>query len=641
MSKPVAYSWLVLRERLDSSWQGIAQQARRIAAEDAEVGPRSQGRSTRTRALLLVLAALLIVSRAPDLLFQPRFWAEEATTYFAYAYQNPLLRSLFLVSADQASYLAVSASMPATVAAHALPLELAPCATTFSSFLIQLAPFVMVLLGRSSLWKTLGQRAMTCLILLFGPPLLVGEVWLNSINAQVYCGIIAVVLLFEQTEGRGRRVAWSYRVVLGFCGLAGPYTGFLTPAFLWRYWRSREREAGLHAAIVGSALAIQGAVHLATRAVFPFAPTRLFWGWSLCNWAERAAGAFIHLFLGSFFGCELTPSVALKLGIQDPNFGYLWPDSYIRLVLWSTVLVMAAVVAALSRRPGSDSHCLLAVAFVSVVAPTFFLAPIMANRYAAVGGTLLLLLTAACVWDRTRKVRSRTATVLLVLTVAAGASTFWRDVSGQSPLGHAPGRRSWVAEVGRWRRDQSGPLMVWPYTDRPPWLLRIPSRNGGDGSCPYLSVHPFAMISQGEEEFREIAVSGLPEDFRLLINLVSTQDHRLTRLELEFLDETGASVYRGRLRGFQWHKSHWFNMPSNQVDLRDGAQLRDVRKVRLAFSSSAGVPHRVSVEQLVVTPRVLGLLDGVLGFNPRLPWVHLSATEVSRPGDQAGQCPQG
>jgi len=595
----------------------------------------------RTRALLAVLVALLIVSRAPNLVFHPRFWAEEGTTYFAYALQNSLSRSLFLVSADHASYLALSTSVPATVAAHALPLELAPCATTLSSFLIQLAPFVIVLLGRSTLWKTLGQRAMTCLVLLFGPPLVNPEVWLNATNSQVYCGIIAVVLLFEQTEGRRTWVVWSYRVMLGFCGLSGPYTAFLTPAFLWRYRRSREPEAGLHAAIVATVLVVQGAAHLATRAVFPFAPARLPWGWSLHSWAERAAGAFIHLFLESFCGYELTPGVALKMGIQDPASGGVWSDSYTHLVLWSTALLMIAVVAAVSRRPGSESQFLLSIALVAVVVPTFLLAQIVSNRYAAVGGTLLLLLTLACVWEYDKRARSTAAGVAILLAIATGVSTFWRDVPECGPLGRSPGRPSWVAEVGRWRRDHSRPLTVWPYIGRSPSLLSIPSGNDGEASCRYLAVHPFAMISRGEEVVREMAVSGLPTDFRLLVNLVSTQDHRLTRLELELLDETHASVYRGHLQGFQWHRSYWFNIPSSQFDLQAGAQLCNVRMVRLTFSSSAGVPHRVSVEQFLVAPRVLGLLDGVLGWNTPLPWVRLSATEVSGSVERADQAAEG
>ena len=181
---------------------------------DRPFGPSPSG-SRREWFLWLSLIAVVVISRAPNLVFDPRFWAEEATVYFSYARQSGALASLLFIPTGYPSYLNLSVNVPATLAASLLPLRSAPLVTTILGFVVQLTPFVLVFFGRSRIWEL-------DLSDFSSPPFFSsvrrrqGEVWLNSTNSQVFCGIIGVILLCERTDDQHRVVRWLYRGLLVF-----------------------------------------------------------------------------------------------------------------------------------------------------------------------------------------------------------------------------------------------------------------------------------------------------------------------------------------------------------------------------------------------------------------------------------------
>ena len=63
------------------------------------------------------------------------------------------------------------------------------------------------------------RRIAACLIVLLAPSS-IGEVWLNSINSQIYCGLIALCILCEDLRRASTRRIGLYALLLLFCGLA-------------------------------------------------------------------------------------------------------------------------------------------------------------------------------------------------------------------------------------------------------------------------------------------------------------------------------------------------------------------------------------------------------------------------------------
>lgn len=198
---------------------------------------------------IFFLLLVLIFFRAPILLLEPRLWAEEASVFLRYAYLHGFLDSLLFVPQGTAGYFLLAATLPTTLAAHLFPLVYAPVVTTYFSLAVLLTLFAVILWGHSSVWNTVGKKALACLIILFAASS-TGDVWLNSINLQVYCGIIAMCLLLEDLRAVSPRRQWSYRLLLVFCGLSGVYTTFLSGLFVVKAWLEKSREALIHAGLI-------------------------------------------------------------------------------------------------------------------------------------------------------------------------------------------------------------------------------------------------------------------------------------------------------------------------------------------------------------------------------------------------------
>jgi len=580
----------------------------------------------RERLLWLTLIVVLVVSRAPNLVLDPRFWAEEATMYFSYASQSGFLASLLFISTGYPSYLNLSANVPATLAANLVPLGVAPLVTAFWAFLVQLIPFVLVLFGNSRIWVTRPQRLLVSTILLFGPPVTTGEVWLNSTNSQVFCGIIGVILLCERTDDQHKVVKWLYRTLLVFCSLSGPYTIFLAPAYILKVRLEGTAEAKRQAWIVVSAVFIQAGAHVLTRMGFPYAPNRLAGN----HWGFRLTTMFFNEVLYTIFGYDLAPIIARKLGILQVVKHDADSLQFMRLAGWHSLLGICAIIWSLLYRPRRRFDVILPVALVSLLIPLYFLTSGATSRYVVVPGTVLLLSFFSCTLNPRVQLRRRLCGLILAVSLAAGVATFWRDVPRVfRPLGHAPRRPSWSSEVAKWQENRHYRLRIWPYPGRTAIRLHLLCRYGPEPPNAYLEVEPFSLISKGEEVTRIVPVSGLPTDFRVVIKMKSTQPAEKTDLRLILEDHSGRRLNTSSIRGFNWHEYLWVDFVARQISLRRGTQFDDVRRIRFVLTSKADMPHRVFFERFSIGPKNVGALEPFLP-SKTVPWQRFAFGNSSR-----------
>jgi len=563
----------------------------------------------RERLFWLTLIAVLMVSRAPHLVLDPRFWAEEATMYFSYARQSGVIASLLFISTGYPSYLNISANIPATIAANLAPLSVAPLVTTWWAFLIQLIPFVLVLFGNSRIWVTRPQRLLVSALLLFGPPVVTGEVWLNSTNSQVFCGIIGVILLCERTDGQTRVVVWLYRALLVFCALSGPYTIFLAPAYIVKARLEGTAEAKRHAWMVVTAVLIQAVAHVLTRVGFPYAPNRLAGG----HWGVRLTTMFFNGVVYTIFGYDLGPRIAQELGILRVARQHAESIQFMRLAGWNSLLGLSAIVWSLLYRPRRSFDVVLPVALVSLLIPLYFLTAGAGSRYIVVPGTVLLLAFFSRSLNPSAKLRRRLCGLVIAVSLAAGVAAFWRDVPKVfRPLGHTRGRPSWSSEVAKWRENRHYRLRIWPYPRQTKTRFHLLRRYGPEPPAAFLEVKPFSLISKGEEVTRIVPVSGLPTDFRVVIRMKSTQPAEKTDLRLILEDPSGRRLNTTAIRGFNWHEYLWVDFGARQISLRPHTQFSDVGRIRFVLTSKADMPHRVFFERFSIGPKNVGALEHLL-----------------------------
>lgn len=438
-------------------------------SEPASAPPESTSRGV----LWLIFGAALALAalRAPQLLLEPRFWAEEGSVYYAAAQRAPGLEPLVHVPRHTAGYLLLSASVPATLAARLLPIERAPFATTYAALAVLATALALVAFGRSLLWSDPLRKALASASVLLAPSSL-GEVWLNATNSQIYCGLIALCILCEDLRGASpRRIALFVALLLP-CGLSGPYTSFLFVGFLWKLWLERSRGALWAAGAVALAAAVQFGVFVFLWSESAIHPSKF----QELDWARSALHTFYQQFLVPIglrplvqtFGEPAELLRALARGRRDP---------FVLIVAGLGVLgVLAALAALVDRDPRSPRNGLL-IALASLVSLTTLSAKYgsTVGRYSVLSGIALLwlLLAYSRAVPGAPRWRALASGALFGWALLVGAAGYRRDDAFTCP-GGCP---RWPDEVGRWRREPGYAPQIWPVLlprTGPQWRVELP-----------------------------------------------------------------------------------------------------------------------------------------------------------------------
>lgn len=181
-------------------------------------------RSNQTCFLLFVYILFLFL-RAPDILIQGRFWAEEGNIFYANAYNMPLLHALFVV---YGGYINLGASGATLLARYLyVPLEYAPYVTTFIGLFFQILPIYFLLTAKDEWLTPFRVRLLATLLLLFVPES--SEISLQSLHIQFHLTLACTLIAFLKTDIRHQR--WFKLVLLVFAPLCGLLPIVLLPIF--------------------------------------------------------------------------------------------------------------------------------------------------------------------------------------------------------------------------------------------------------------------------------------------------------------------------------------------------------------------------------------------------------------------------
>ena len=111
----------------------------------------------------------------------------------------------------------------------------------------------------SALLPTRDSRVIAAVLMVVGT-LAVPSVWLNSLEAQTYLGLLTLLLLFVQLGSLSRARFCFGAAMLATAGLSGVYADLLAPLFIVRALHQRTRRSATFAAVLGVTATIQLAV---------------------------------------------------------------------------------------------------------------------------------------------------------------------------------------------------------------------------------------------------------------------------------------------------------------------------------------------------------------------------------------------
>lgn len=420
------------------------------------------------RSIWALLVGGLIFFRLPERFLDPFLFAEEGRIYFRWAYHHDVLDSL---RTTKLGYFSLWPNLATTLAAHAVPLELAPLVTTVLGTLVVLLMVLLLALPSSPLRGHVPRLVGAAALLLV--PVHYGKVHTTfSMYYLSFCA--ALVLVGEASTARER---WLHRGTLLLAGTTGSSSLFLAPLFLWKYLtRGRPRELLVQMGILFACglLQIGALVHTARHfprelperwapfepgvlagSVVARAPVAALGGID----AMRAFGEWVRaaLFEGGGLAPVLVASacvlayVLVLAAIAGPR-GSRTPAT--RALALGFFLMTALSYASAATKQAGTKSALLVEHDRYFVAPCLILATaILLHAFAPQPGT----------WRRAYRVG-------LCWMLAAGAFAF-----GWQRPAIFDGGPSWRTELEAWRADPGRPLRVWPISSGWPdgWLFHL------------------------------------------------------------------------------------------------------------------------------------------------------------------------
>jgi len=422
--------------------------------------------ATLLKCLLTAAILILIVVRCPELFYQPRFWAEEGSVYFASAYNNSFLAHLF---SYHLGYYTLYNNLSAYVATL-VPLEHAPLVTTWFSFLVQFVASTLALWGTYRMLPHTTQR-----FVLAGSIQLLSYAgaWLNIASVQYFFGVITFLILMHdgETLSAGKKILHGVMLTIG--GLTGVLSCFLLPVFVYKYFRTKLRHVAIFAGILSATMTVQAAIFLQSLIRHDpglgarFAgndPGRLFVKTVSFQFASPFFG---HLFLTTpameDLGYELR-----KLIFDLTGFDKFWAESQvITFVVGFIVLGLLAVLFYVKRHDLETGYLLLALPFI-------ILLPTLLSVHMSGGPTYTYLPSVVFVFyllaiagnsPSTGAIRG-IATILIGLSLLSSGYEYRRSIRETA---YSSSWLPWKDEVRKWRQYPVYDPAIWP----PPWRMQL------------------------------------------------------------------------------------------------------------------------------------------------------------------------
>ena len=435
------------------------------ASAETEVGTRSVTARVRdalaatslslaVRLGVLVVLVVVAISRSPHIFRRGRLWAEEGAVFFGHMYETPGPSGLWFAQ-SRAGYTNAIANI-ATWLANLVPLRHGPRVTVWVSFAVLLVLVWIVLSWPSDLLINAASRLAAAVVLMVGT-FAIAEIWVNSINAQVYLGLLTVVLLVARLRDVSRRQFVVGGALLALAGLSGIYAAVLAPVYLLAAWREGGRRRWIYGAILTATAVAQGLIYLSASSAGRAGKNR-----SLIPEAGKAYDGLV----GYQFAGSITPQKLLGNLMRPADQG----GSRVLVTLVAIVVIVAVVLALLTVRRRVAVLLVGSFVLVELTVQAGAIGGVAAGRYAAMPIGIIALTLIGGAAASAHRWRTWVIGATAALVVVVGLSQFWTT----SPkVLRCEGCPSWAGEVERFEQGKTDELEIWPYDRKEPWVVEL------------------------------------------------------------------------------------------------------------------------------------------------------------------------
>src|ERR1039457_248890 len=407
--------------------------------------------------------------RCPDLLHSPRFWAEEGTVYFSYAYSHSWIDNLIT---PHFGYYTLYNSLVTSFAAT-FPLDIAPLVTTYLAFAIQVLASFLVIWGEMPILDSPLKKFTVAISI---PLLSFERIWLTTIGVQYWFCIITFFILLGDASPRKRIADYLKGAMLVMTGLTGVLSCFMTPAYLYRYVKSRSKKYAIYSAILGACSIIQIAVfvhayikhdpeiahrlvhnnpiHLINKTIMfqfavPFFGVLVFQSPTVLSISNKIDVIIIRLFGSSIFDSEME-----LLGVL------------------AGIYVLIYLIRISIKKLNDINWQLIVLSFILVFILSTLLSLNMSGgpRY-TFAPSIMILVYLISSWDNNCFDRffKLSTKMMVILSLATHGLQYPVTMNLEGATAYSKAWPSWKDELFVWNKDNNYHLKIWPQ----PWEMTL------------------------------------------------------------------------------------------------------------------------------------------------------------------------
>ncbi len=429
----------------------------------------SKNRYITVKCMMTLMVIFVAYARLPEVLIEPRFWAEEGAKYFSYAYNHSWLVNLFSPQYGYNTlYNSIATSLAATV-----PLEQAPVVTTYLAFIVQLSVSTLAIWWDIPLLDTIPKKFA---IALFIQILAYPRIWVTTIGVQYWLCILSMLILLYNHHSRDRKIFVLQNCLLAINGLTGILSCLLLPAFAWKSIITKSRRVITQTAILSSCLLVQVAVFLRFYLSNDASLNARFGNFDLLYVLSKMIRFLItvpfyerYIFsspAGEALDISFRKALSTIIGpaIFSPQYNY-----YLLEMLLGLLIVCYLFFLTYRKIKQLDTQLLAISILLQLVVSTYFSVNSSGGpRYTFAPSIMILLMIVSAVNDKTiPKALRYIAIILVTLSLTTSLMHYRGNMMGG--VAYDASWPRWKDELKAWHINHDYQIRIWPAS----WTITL------------------------------------------------------------------------------------------------------------------------------------------------------------------------
>ena len=185
-----------------------------------------------------LLLIFLIVYRSPCYFFQEGYWQIESFEFYIYSLENSFFKSILYIY-PEANYFELTLNIVSKLGTY-FP-NYSALIDVYFALSIKLGIFLYIYFSDSIIFNEQKYKILAILLVLFSPPM-TPEVWLTTLHAKAYFGILSFILVFQNFDNLESYKKNAYRSLIIFSGLSSIYASIFAPIYFLKYLIKNNRD---------------------------------------------------------------------------------------------------------------------------------------------------------------------------------------------------------------------------------------------------------------------------------------------------------------------------------------------------------------------------------------------------------------